>query len=404
MSALAPIMDQGVADGSCAGRPQVSRTDAETACDACRRRAWLFARCGARLDHRSRDLERFWELISLSEAALIEAIGGRRRAEIRAAYDRLDPQACDFKGPPALDARAICRHCESYPARLCESALAPHALSIAGAWASIGASLGREPAHPADSCDRLVVAIVGTRRSSDYGFQTARGLAHDLGCAGVAIAGALGEGIATAALSGALEAAGSTIAVMAGGLGTCSPRQCLPLFRRLLEDGSVLSEIPPAVGARRWSALARNRTLALLADLVIVVEAERNPYELACARLAQRLGRKIAAIPGRVNSPLARGCHELILGGATLLRDAHDALDVLHDAAIPPCRDALASKEILAPGLLAVFERVASGEETLDALLASPAKRADVLSALVELELRGLIARGLGGRYVACRP
>jgi DNA processing protein len=398
MRAAACTTDPGGGRDALSGSPALeieSGAGGEAACAACRRRAWLFALCATRLDHRARDPDRFWELVSLPDEEFIEAIGGRRRADIRARYERVSERPTEGRaGESGSRAHTVCRHSGAYPARLLrDSALAPSLLHVSD-----------EPCLLRESLQRPTVAIVGSRRASDYGFLTARTLARGLSCSGVTVLGALDEGVANAAHLGALEGDAPSLAVSAAGLSKRPPARCRPAHRRLFARGHLASEVAPQTPARPWSLLAAERTLALLADLVIVVEEELHPRRLACARVAQRIGAALAAVPGRVSSPLSAGCHALILERAALVRDAQDALDVLHGAPISPVRDAQARTRTLEPRLLGIFERVAAGEDTLEALLAPPASRTETLSALAELELGGMLARGLDGRYLARGP
>ncbi len=185
-----------------------------------------------------------------------------------------------------------------------------------------------------------VVAIVGTRRASDYGMETARELGRGLAACGLIVVSGLAEGIPTAVHAGALEAHGSTFAhgstltVMAGGVERCSPVGCTPLYRRILENGCSISEDRRAQRARNWWQPARARVLALLAELVIVVEAADHPWELACAHVAWSRGRHVAAVPGRVSSSASRGTNALLMRGARLVRGPQDALDVLYGVGV----------------------------------------------------------------------
>jgi len=354
----------------------------EDACPSCLRRARLLTTCAVRLDFRSRDLTRFWDLLALPDRQLIDAIGGRRRAELHAAYDKLDPAMPE-------GAQTICRHHPAYPSRMRNSPLAPHMLSVAGGLPRLAGMLAG-----------TVVAIVGAHRATDYGMASARGLARGLAAAGVTIASGLSEGIPLAVHSGALEAGGATVTLTAGGLDKCSPAHARALYGRLVRDGCALSELPLGVPARAWSALARARTLALLAGLVIVVEADTNPWELACAHLAQRLEVPVGAVPGRVSSPASRGCHELVIQGATLIRDPQDALDLLYGVGAREAGDpALPDRDLSGP-LAATLERIGAGHDTLERLTATGGPRDELLTSLLELELRGLVVRGDGGRYV----
>ncbi|MGH2913256.1 MAG: DNA-processing protein DprA [Solirubrobacteraceae bacterium] len=363
------------------------------ACYECRQRAWLLDRVGVTLDFKARDLPRFWRLLELPDRELIDAIGGRRRGELADAYSRWQPMSADMNVEE--DISTTCRHRMSYPTRLRERTLAPHALSVRGGIKRFGEIL-----------DRQVVAIVGTRRATDYGMETARELARGLTACGVTIAGALDEGIAAAVHSGALEGDGQMLTVMAGGLEQCSPAWCEGLYRRTLHRGCAISELVERSEPRPrgWWHVGRARTLALLADLVIVVEAQERPWELACARVAPEHGTMVAAIPGRVSSPASEGSNALLVEGARLVRGPQDALDVLYGVGTRtlPKRawDACGGSTALEPHLARVLEMVGNGHNTPAKLASRGGHAGDMAVALIELELAGLLVRGDGGRYV----
>ncbi len=254
---------------------------------------------------------------------------------------------------------------------------------------------------------RPVVAILGTTRASDYGRAAASDLARGLAASGVTVAGAQSRGIAAAALAGALEGGGWTLTVAAGGLDTAPAARWREVRRQLQSGGCTVSALADGVDGRRWGAALAERTLAALAAVTLVVEARERPRELAAARAAQSFGRTVAAIPGRVTSPAASGCHELLRDGARLVRDAADVLELLYEADRPAPQaqtgGRAASDLVLAelePRLRAVLERVGAGEDTPGRLAEGQDDAGAALRALSELELLGLLSRGDGGRYV----
>lgn len=354
-------------------------------CRRCSQRAWLVEQLDAPLDFTARDLSRLWRVLELSDRELIEALGGRRRAELHAAYATWD----QGRARDAGTIESICGHHPSYPRSLRDDRLGPHALHVRGSVKRLTGML-----------EEKVVAIVGTRRASDYGMETARELARGLAASGVTVASALAEGIPAAVLAGALDARGPALTVTAGGLERCSPAWCTPLYRRVIESGCAISERRDSERARRWWQLGCARTLALIAELVIVVEADERPWELACAHIASSRGTQVAAVPGRVSSPASSGTNSLLMGDAKLIRDPQDALDVLYGvdqrATVEPPNE----PERLEPRLLRVLERVGRGEDTIEKLVAAGHRAETVVVALTELELSGRLVRGDGGRYV----
>lgn len=351
-------------------------------CSQCARRRWLLGAMSARLDFCARDPIRFWQLLELADADLIDAIGGRRRDALHTAHRQWEPQEID--SPEQTE--SVCPHHHTYPPSLHGNPLAPHALGVRGGLERLDEALGG-----------AVVAIVGTRRATDYGMETARDLARGLAACGVTIASGLAEGIALAAHRGALQARGATLTAMASGLDRCSPASCRALYRRVIDGGCAISEAPAGMPLRYWGILGRTRTLALLAQLVIVVEADERPSELACARVAQALGTPVAAVPGRLSSPASKGTNSLLMNGAQLIRGPQDALDLLYGLGTHQ----LPSPTIeIEPQLRDVLERVGCGEDTLAKLTARDNQSNDIALALIDLELRGLLIRGDGGRYL----
>jgi DNA processing protein len=254
-----------------------------------------------------------------------------------------------------------------------------------------------------------IVAIVGSRRATDYGMEMARGLARGLAASGVTVVGSLADGIPAAALEGALEADGGTLTVLDGGLDVACPARRRALYRRLRRAGCAVAELPCGCGPRSWCQTARERTVVGLAQLTIVVEADEGPSELLGARVAKALGRTVAAVPGRVTSPVSRGTHALLMKGAPLVRGPGDVLELLYRG--DPARgmaDETSRRRNpgppraaeLEPRLRETLEQVGAGRDTPAKLTAGRADAGDTLLALGELESMGLLTRGDGGRYV----
>lgn len=414
-----PAPDMAAAADTMAPRDSSAQT---SACTDCLRRSRLLARLGAHLDYRCKDRERLIELLALSDEDLLRAVGGRRWEELKARYAEFDPRE---EVEPVASVERVCRHDRAYP-RALHDAEAPRMLRVAGGVAR----LGELTAMP-------VVAIVGSRRATDYGMEMAKSLARGLAASGVTVASGLDDGIAIAAHAGALEVERGSVAVLPGGLDTACPARRRTLYARLTAVGCAVAELPCGSRVRHWCYTARAQTLARLAALTIVVEADEDPGELLSARLAQTFGRTVAAVPGRVTSPVSRGTHALLMAGAQLVRCPEDALELLYgsessaqaQAAQPKIpaqgeismqREDTARQEIpmqpsararrprittqrvqgqLEPRLRATLEQVGAGRDTPDKLVGEH-DAGEVLMALSELELLGLLARGDGGRYV----
>jgi DNA processing protein len=161
-----------------------------------------------------------------------------------------------------------------------------------------------------------------------------------------------------------------------------------------------VAELPCGCKPRRWGQAASERIIARLAGLTVVVEAQERPGELACARIAEALGRTVAAVPGRVTSPASGGTHVLLMEGARLVRGPADALELLCGPDAPAGVASSDGWAKLDPRLKTTLERVGAGRDTPDKLMGEGEESGDLLLALSELELMGLLARGDGGRYV----
>lgn len=367
-------------------------SDASRACDGCLRRTYLVALLAGRIE-RERHRRRLPELLALDNDALV-AVAGSDAPAVRRALDGFAPAgartACEAAGLVAL---CVCD--DRYPARLLEGADAPAVLHVAGDPACLEALAGEMDAAPA-------VAIVGARRSTAYGDEVARALGRGLAAAGVPVVSGMAFGIDAAAQAGALEAGGPTIAVLAGGADVPYPRSKRRLYERITGPGGpgcVVSELPPGFQPFRWCFPARNRIIAGLAGLTVVVEAAERSGSLITAELAAGLGRTVGAVPGRVTTPQAAGANALLADGAALVRDACEALDLLlgpgaHERRPPPpLGDGLESR------LRVVLEAVAAGRDMAGSVATHPADVHAAGLALTELELLGHLRRDHSGRY-----
>ena len=362
---------------------------ADRACDACLRRSWLLARLAGWLEHARHEQTRLPEVLALPDHKLVAALAVGETDLIGGELASFDAEAArQAVARAGLD--AVCRHDDLYPPRLRHARDAPAVLHAAGGLGHLR-RLGDE--------DERTVAIVGTRRPTRDGLAVARALGRDLALAGVPVVSGMALGIDSAAQDGALDGGGLSVAVLASGAETAYPRSKQALHRRLVERGLVLSELPPGTRPWRWAFPARNRTIAGLADLTVVVEAAERSGSLITADLAMRLGREVAAVPGPVTVSVNAGSNGLLRDGALLVRGAQDVLDALYGVgAAPAVRRADVSD--LDPHLATLLDAVAEGRDTVAALAGeSPDDAARALVGLSELELRGLVVRQAGGRY-----
>ena len=235
-----------------------------------------------------------------------------------------------------------------------------------------------------------VLAVVGSRRASRPGLDTARAFARSLAGGGFAITSGLALGIDGAAHEGALEAGGATLAVLGTGLQCLYPRRHLGLARRIVEGGgALLSELPLDSPPQPGNFPRRNRIISGLSLGVLVVEASPASGSLITARLAAEQGREVYAIPGSIHHPGARGCHELIRQGATLVERIDDILEGLSGwtAEVP------ASEPVPQPQAHPLLDLLRAAPQGSEALAAGSGwALPQVLAALTELELEGKVA------------
>ena len=249
--------------------------------------------------------------------------------------------------------------------------------------------------------DAPAVAIVGARRAGQDGLEVARGLGRGLAAAGVPVVSGMALGIDSAAHAGALEGGGPTLAVLASGADVPYPPSKRGLYRAIVARGAAVSEMPPGFRPFRWCFPARNRTIAGLASLTIVVEATERSGSLITAELAQDLGRAVGAVPGPVGVARAAGSNALLRDGALVIRHAQDALDEALGIGVATALAGRCADGLEHP-LRALLRRVEDGADTVGALAASPAEAQSAMAGLAELELLGFLRRGPGGRYVRC--
>lgn len=232
------------------------------------------------------------------------------------------------------------------------------------------------------------VAIVGTRRASELGLELAFGMAADLARAGVVVVSGGAIGVDTAAHRGALAGQGPTWAVLPTALAQPAPARNRALFRQIVEQGGGLMAEVSSVHRHRF--VARNRLVAALVDLVVVVEAFARSGTAATANAAGRLGVPVAAVPWSLRDPAGEGCLGLLASGARCVRHAHDVLGLLGIAA-----QDRAPSQAMSP--LAQLLEVPHSPEELALRLGRPIQ--SVLAELTELELTGAACAGPGGRY-----
>jgi DNA processing protein len=351
-------------------------------CDACLARTWLLARLSGHLDLVR---ARVSELLELAAGELVDALAGTERDAVARELARFDAEAAR---EAAVDAglSLICRCQQRYPPALADLPAPPAVLHIAGEVDQLRALCAGDP-----------VAVIGARGASDYGREMARALGRGLGAAGITVVSGLARGADAAAHDGALAGGGATLAVLPGSAHRPYPRSHRKLHAAIVDTGAALSELPPGTGVRRWMFLARNRIIAGLARMTVVVEAGEQSGALVTAEVARRLGRAVGAVPGRTTTPQASGSNALLADGAVVVRNAQDVLDTLFGAGT---RQTPPDERPPLNGMQAHLIAALADGQALAAALASSGIDADRgLAAVAELELAGWVRRGPGGRF-----
>ena len=253
-----------------------------------------------------------------------------------------------------------------------------------------------------DCLQQPAVAIVGSRAASPVAIETARRLATDLAARGITVVSGLARGVDSSAHRGALET-GRTIAVLGSGVDRIYPSEHLELADRIAENGLVVSEYPPGTPPLAFHFPMRNRLISGLSRAVVVIEASDKSGSLITAMCAAEQGRDVMAVPGNVLSGRNRGGHALIRDGAKIVECADDIVAELGFGPIaqigaPAGASSNGSTTSEDPLLRRMDAACAYDLDELAGACGLDAPR--LLPLLVDLELRGLIRRVGGGRFM----
>jgi len=352
-----------------------------SACARCLRRAELVGMLGPRIaELASAPADRTRLLLALPDHDLVRAVAPLAATQLTAALERFDATAMRARSA-AAGLATVCRHEAAYPSGLKELDDAPSVLFVRG---DVGAL--------AELADTPAVAIVGARAASRYALEVALELGRALAIAGVPVVSGLALGVDAAAHRGTLAGQGRAVAVLASGADVPYPRRHRELYARIAQTGAVVSEMPPGTTVRRWAFPARNRIMAGLARMVVVVEAAESSGSLITATFAEEIGREVGAVPGRVNAHSAAGSNRLIADGAAVVLGVEDILDRIFHAG---ARSAPRLEVELDESTRAVLDAIEAGESPL---AAREVDAKQVRAALGRLETLGLVRRdGLGG-------
>jgi DNA processing protein len=255
--------------------------------------------------------------------------------------------------------------------------------------------------------DKNGVAIVGSRMTTHYGIDVARKLSYQLAYIGVTVVSGGARGIDTAAHQGALSAKGRTIAVLGTGINVIFPAENAELFERIAGSGAVITQFPFNRQGDKQTFPIRNRIVAGMTLGTVVVEANMTSGALITAGMAVENGRQLFAVPGRIDSPRSKGCHDLIKKGAKLCESAEDILSEFEYLFPSTNRPPGASETGVLPALelseneQKVYDAVSGEESTIDEVIRRSGLPASTVSvALLGLEMKRLIRQLPGKLFV----
>jgi DNA processing protein len=258
--------------------------------------------------------------------------------------------------------------------------------------------------------DKNSVAIVGSRMTTHYGIETARKLAYQLAYLGVTVVSGGARGIDTAAHQGALSGKGRTIAVLGTGINVVWPAENRELFERIAANGAVVTQFPFNRPGDKQSFPIRNRIVAGMTLGAVVVEANLTSGALITANFATEYGRQVFAVPGRIDSPRSKGCHDLIKKGAKLCEGAEDILSEFEYLFPPTNRPPSPAETGVLPALelsaneQKVYDALDSEELGIDEVIRASALPASAVSvALLSLEMKRLVRQLPGKRFLRNR-
>ena len=317
----------------------------------------------------------------------VEGIGNEVADQI-SNWESIVDLAAELKRVRDFGATVITQDSPSYPKSLQEIHAPPIVLYI---WGEL------------KDRDQHAIGIIGARRTTHYGTESAKKLAYQIAYAGLTVISGLARGIDTAAHQGALAAKGRTIAVIGAGLSKLYPPENHALAEKIRNgNGAIVSEFSMEIEPDRQTFPMRNRIISGWSHGVLVVEAGLNSGALITASQALEQGRSVYAVPGHINAPSAMGSNRLIQQGAKLVMSAGDILDdlqVLLPETKPSPEAAVRPLPELSNDQRRVYDAIDSSETPIDQIAAKcDLPSATVSSTLLRLELKHLVKQ-LPGKY-----
>ena len=277
---------------------------------------WLARACGVASKNFVRLIERFetpFDIYSLGEDQIeyIEGIG--ERLKVKLSDKNLEESYSVLKFCKKNRVDIICYSDKRYPSSLRRLEDPPAVLFCRG----------KLP----DFNTRLCIAVVGTRKMSEYGKQAAYKIAYEMAAANAVIVSGMAEGIDGVAAGGAIAAGGDTVAVLGSGIDVVYPKQHTKLYDKIIRTGAVITEFMPSTPPEKYNFPIRNRIISGLCQGALVIEGVRRSGALITAKAAIAQGREVFALPGKVNESNSEGPNELIRDGAYVALGSDDIIE-----------------------------------------------------------------------------
>ena len=324
---------------------------------------------------------------SASELRRVDGVGSEVAEQITS-WESIVDLSAELQRIRDFGAEVITADSANYPRQLREIHAPPIVLYV---WGEV------------NERDQHAIGVIGSRRTTHYGTESAKKLSYQLAYAGLTVVSGLARGIDTAAHQGALAAKGRTLAVIGSGLLNLYPPENAALAEKIASgSGAVVSEFSMQVEPDRQTFPMRNRIISGWSHGILVVEAGLNSGALITASQALEQGRSVYAVPGHINAPTAHGSNRLIQQGAKLVMEAGDILDDLN-ILLPEAKPAPEASVRPLPALTVderrVYDAIEASETSIDDIASkSDLPSGSVSSTLLRLELKRLVKQ-LPGKY-----
>jgi DNA processing protein len=332
-------------------------------------------------------------ILGASRQQLLQVRGiGTETAEAIAGWEKSIDLSAELKRIADFGCRIITQQDDDYPELLRQIYDPPVVLYVKGQLLAK---------------DKNAVAMVGSRMTTPYGIEVARKLAYQLGYLGVTVVSGGARGIDSAAHQGALAAKGRTIAVLGTGINLVTPPENAKLFEQIAEHGALVTQFPFNRPGDKTSFPIRNRIVAGMTLGTVVVEANLTSGALITANFANEYGRQVFAVPGRIDSPRSKGCHDLIKKGAKLCEGAEDILSEFEYLFPPsnkppsPAATGVLPALELSPTEQKVYDALSEQETSIDEVIRGSGLPSSAVSvALLSLEMKRLVRQQPGKLFV----